>query len=150
MFELASTTVFLLIICLFVGFFSKFLHYCIGEPRHGQEGAEFAAGRIFSFYGRWVMMNYQKAYDKETKRINAMYREEGRRTNGNISELKEFEISSKFRGSVWMPLGACNVCFSTWISLICFLIILPSFGLSIFWLSLCVPTSTIISGKLYL
>lgn len=148
MFELASTAVFIFILCVLVGCLSTFLHYCIGEPRFSEAGAEFKAGRIFAFYGRWVSVGYQKAYKKEYDRINGIFQEEGRRTNGNISDIREFEIMSSFRPLVWQALGACPICFGTWISIIAFAVLLPTFALSIFWLSLCVPTSTIISGRI--
>ena len=145
-----ETSIFLLVLCFFAGCFSAFLHYCIGEPRSSEDGDSFKAGRIFSFYGRFVAIRYQRAYHKEHERINRLFQSEGQKTNGNISDDKEFEILSGFRPIIWQALGACPVCFATWINLIAFAIILPVFGLSLFWGLLCVPTATIISGRIRL
>jgi len=148
--ELALTSVFLLILCFFAGCFATFLHYCIGEPRHGHDGSDFKAGRIFSFYGRFVAIRYQRAYIKENERINGIFQSEGAKSNGNISDEKEFEILSSFRPIIWQALGACPICFATWINLIVFAILLPVFGMSLFWGLLLVPTATIISGRIRL
>jgi len=141
----------------------NFLHYCIGSPIQG----EFYTGRIFSVYGRWLSDKYNNFEEKEKKRVYSVFdawkqgmdiklqndlksaaKTETEAIYKQFVETvdKEYKkIEYKMRSNPYSMLGACPICFGTWIGLfmwtaICFLNPLP-----LWWVLIGSPTSVVFS-----
>lgn len=128
----------LITLTLFAACASVFLHYCIGSPLHG----EFYSGRIFSAYGRFISTKYLDWEKQESNRVWRNYSEwkvlrdeqlerDLYGKNAHDSELVyedylqqvDFvykDTENKMRANPYSMLGACPICFSTWVSLFCF------------------------------
>lgn len=118
---------------------ASFLHYCIGSPIQG----EFYSGRIFSDYGRFISRKYLEFEDAEHKRVWNKYgawkqkRDEklerellGLTANQAQMVYDEYlqqvdavykDVENGMRANPYSMLGACPICFSTWISFFCFI-----------------------------
>lgn len=141
----------------------KFLHYCIGSPIHG----EFYSGRIFSDYGKWVSRKYNKFEIKERRRVwdeYAKWKEERDKTLNAKLENKTIEQSNEIyneyltqvdavyntvednmKMNPYSALGACPVCFSTWIALVLFVFYVIFVPLPIWWVFIGAPASVVLS-----
>lgn len=125
---------------------SLFLHWCMGEPNEDYE-----QGRIFSWYGRFISSNYVAHMDREETRLEGVYftwleraqkefnreiRQEKERmpteefTRWNEGQIIAFNVKctnykykllKQVKLSVWKPLGACFICFMTWVSITVFI-----------------------------
>lgn len=106
-----------LILSAMVGGFIKFLHTIIGSP----SGDEYNDSMILSFYGRWVV----------TKYVNF---ENNRKSAEDI------------RSNPYKALGACLVCFGTWIALVVCLVAFLGLGIT-FWLYIPAATMSVYFAK---
>ncbi len=142
---------------------AKFLHYCIGSPVQG----EFYTGRIFSFYGNFISKKYNEFETKEHHRVynnyNAWKHDFDLTLQANL-ENKSFEetqyiykdyllkvqsvyedIENNKRVNPYSALGACPICFSTWIALIMTFFYIIFVPIAWYWILLIPPTSVILS-----
>jgi hypothetical protein len=141
----------------------KFLHYCIGSPIQG----EFYSGRIFSAYGKWLSNKYNKFETKEHKRVYLDYENwkkerdlklqadlEGKTAEQSQIIWNEFlsqveavynDIESNKKVNPYSALGACPICFSTWVSLFLYVFYIIFVPVSWFWVFIGTPAAVILS-----
>lgn len=147
-----------------IPFVIKFLHYCIGSPIQG----DYYSGRIFSFYGRFISERYNQFENKEKVRVWSKYNEWKQQKdielNNNLKNssfdqsdkiykdfLKEVEyqynrVENNMKPNPFSMLGACPICFGTWIALFCWIIICILHPLPI-WISLIGSASSTILSR---
>lgn len=148
MIEILATSAFLLIIAFFVACFVKFTHFAIGEPYEDENGFNFAQGRIFSLYGAFILRKHNEYDLKERTRLNDKIKAMGIDTATNSGQMKAFWIQSKYRPSIWLALGVCPKCFSFWLGLLIWIPTLLLFNISIFWVVLTLPASSVMLARL--
>jgi hypothetical protein len=134
--ELLLTLITSLVFVFFTACFIRFAHYCIGEPN----GEDYQVGRIFSFWGRFVSQGYVRAWNNETNRLWAKYEAWKAKKDAELMEVlkvavnaervrltkkfnaeveeKQNDIENHRRSMIWSALGACLVCFGTWIAMV--------------------------------
>jgi len=142
--------IFLSLMAIFISCLAKFLHYCVGEPKFSDDNLEIKSMRIFGFYGRWVMRNFAAAYERESERLSKLMDVvTARFPKNNCAPQSEYDkVLAARRGNIWQALGACPVCFCTWVAIFSWAIVLFVFSLSFFWIIICVPFSVITFSKL--
>lgn len=140
-----------------------FLHYCIGSPIQG----EYYTGRIFSFYGAFISKKYLDFEHKEKQRVWAKYNEwKVKRDNILNAELenktveqadtiyKEYlqqidsvynNVENNMKNNPWSMLGACPICFGTWVSMITFTFFVIFVPLPWWFIFIGTPASVILS-----
>ena len=127
---------------IMVACFVRFVYYCIGEPKQTDTGYSLHVGRIFSRYGGLILKKHYEYDKREDKRVQAIF--ERMTKDRDISEIDGTYAGSFYRPSPWMALGVCPVCFSMWLGIITWVVLLLCLGISLFWLPLAISTSTII------
>lgn len=147
MIEFLATASFLLILAFFVACFVKFTHYSIGEPHEDQNGLNFVQGRIFSFYGAFVLRKHNEYDTKERTRLNNKIKNKLKADDPDFN-MKAFRIQSAYRPSIWLPLGVCPMCFSFWLGLIIWVPVLLFFNISLLWAFLTLPASSMMLARL--
>lgn len=153
----------LIIFTLFAACASVFLHYCIGSPVQG----EFYSGRIFSAYGRFISRKYLEFEHDEKIRVWRNYSEWKLLRDGELERelyglspeqsnkiyqdyLQQVDAvyndtENKMRANPYSMLGACPVCFSTWVSLFCFVFFIIFVPFPWWYIFIGTPTAVIIS-----
>ena len=153
----------LLILIIITACAAAFLHYCIGSPIQG----EFYSGRIFSAYGHWVSEKYLDFERKEKKRVWAKYSDwkdkKDDKLNQDMQEKTAEEsqniyddylqnidtvyndVENNMKANPYSKLGACPICFNTWVSLICFTFFIIFVPLTWWYIFIGTPTAVIIS-----
>ena len=157
----------ILILTALVAAFLRFVHFCIGSP----SANEYVNGRIFSLWGRFITIQYSRHHNKETKRIWGKYdtikgifdREfesdlasaQSDDEKKQITDIYLTKISDlQSRTESWRKtnpfnmMGACFICFATWLSLAMWLIIVPVLGLNPIYLILCVAGSVVLANRI--
>ncbi len=141
----------------------KFLHYCIGSPIQG----EFYSGRIFSSYGRWISYKYNDFEEREKKRVYSVFetwkhamdiklqndlktaaQTETEAIYKHFVETvdKEYKrIEHKMKPNPFSMLGACPICFGTWVGLILWTAICLLNPFQLWWILIGSPTSVVLS-----
>lgn len=154
------------ILVFFVACFIKFLHYIIGSPKAN----EYETGRIFSIYGRFVTNHYVKYHNLESKRIWAKYKEieynlqtelehklEGATANekaelhtaysAKIEEALD-NMESWRKPNPFLALGACFVCFSTWVACFAWIVLIPYFALPLLLFPFVVSATVLVGNRI--
>jgi hypothetical protein len=137
----------ILVLSIFVACFVRLGYYSIGEPKETENGVSFTQGRIFSFYGAFILKMYIMYNNKESGRIFKKFKQIQAKLPEDVSAIV---AAGKYKPSLWMALGVCPVCFSIWLGLLIWIIVLAAFGLSVFWLPLAIPTSSMILFRILL
>jgi hypothetical protein len=142
---------------------AKFLHYCVGSPIQG----EFYTGRIFSAYGRYISKKYNDFEKKEHSRVWSKYNiwkvERDAALNEELKnktveesqiiyaqylmqvEAMFNDVENNKRVNPYSSLGACPVCFSTWVSLLLSVFYIIFVPIAWYWLFLLPPAAVILS-----
>jgi hypothetical protein len=153
----------LITLSIFAAFAIKFLHYCIGSPVQG----EYYTGRIFSAYGKFISKRYLDFEDKEKKRVWAKYLDWKGKRNRNLEKqlenktaeeseviYKDFlekvdivykDVENNMKNNPWSMLGACPICFGTWVSLFTFTFFVIFVPLPWWFIFIGTPASVIVS-----
>jgi hypothetical protein len=153
----------LITLSIFTAFAIKFLHYCIGSPVQG----EYYTGRIFSAYGKFISKRYLDFEQKEKNRVwdkyNAWKIKRDIQLNGQLqnktseqadSIYKDYlqqvehvynDVENNMKNNPWSMLGACPICFGTWISLFIFTFFVIFVPLPWWFIFIGTPTAVIIS-----
>lgn len=172
--------------CLIAALFAvtlSFVYWIIGEPRGkvGEPGkGNFVIGRIFSFYGRFILERFEAFEERESKRISDKYKKyynnrkkrydeavaiaeqnlTGEQLSDKLDALEtEFttdtikanrRLQARRRLNIFSALGACPICFKTWLSVACwvtFAILVPA-PINLFLVVFSVPLSVIFSNRI--
>lgn len=160
----ASIVTFLLALSL------RFLHHVIGSPA----GNEYETGRIFSIWGRIVADGYSAQHNNESVRIWAKYKaweaERNRKLyddlencvglnaaedkiliqkqfNDDIEEMLN-RVESWRRPNPWMALGACFICFSTWVSCFAWCILIPYLSIPVLLFPILVGATVMLAVRI--
>jgi hypothetical protein len=136
----------ILVISAMVSAFIKVVHYSIGEPVENEKGFSYKQGRILGFYGAFILKKHAEYDDKEKKRLQGKF--EALQKKREITNIDVLKINTSYRPSRWLALGVCPVCFSMWMGLVLWLVILPLVGINLLWIFLALPTSTLIISRL--
>ena len=153
----------LITLSIFAACIIKFLHYCIGSPVQG----EYYTGRIFSAYGKFISKRYLDFEDKEKKRVWAKYLDwKGKRNRYLEKQLenktaeeseviyKDFleqvdivykDVENNMKNNPWSMLGACPICFGTWVSIFTFTFFVIFVPLPWWFIFIGTPAAVIIS-----
>lgn len=153
----------LITLSIFTAFAIKFLHYCIGSPVQG----EFYTGRIFSAYGKFISDKYNQFEAKEKNRVWANYNKwklkrdielnaqlENKTVEHADSIYKEYlqqidmvynDVENNMKNNPWSMLGACPICFGTWISLFTFTFFIIFVPLPWWYIFIGTPAAVIVS-----
>lgn len=140
-----------------------FLHYCIGSPIQG----EYYTGRIFSFYGAFISKLYLDFEAKEKQRVWAKYNAWKQQRDKELNEelqnksatectdiyvgyldetdKKYKEVESTMKNNPYSMLGACPICFGTWVSLFTFTFFIIFVPLPWWYIFIGTPASVILS-----
>jgi hypothetical protein len=140
-----------------------FLHYCIGSPIQG----EYYTGRIFSFYGAFISKKYLDFEHKEKQRVWANYSYWKQKRDKELNEdlqnktadecndiyeeyLNEVNnmhnsVENNMKKNPWSMLGACPICFGTWVSMITFTFFVIFVPLPWWFIFIGTPASVILS-----
>lgn len=169
--ELLGNILVLILMAAFVAAVAKVFHHAIGSPSINNDGGiDFKTNRILGGYGRWLVINQVKLMNEEVKRQTGEFEKlkkelkeretkaadkESRAAdyshkNKNMipSPIEVTKINTKGKVSIWLPLGMCLICFSTWLGLLSFSIILPMLGFSLWWLPFVAAASTMIASRI--
>jgi hypothetical protein len=141
----------------------RFLHYCIGSPIQG----EYYTGRIFSDYGKWISKKYLAFEEKEHSRVWADYLQWKKLADKKLSEDLENkteeqaklvyyeylqrvdavfnDVENNKKLNMYSGLGACPICFSTWVSLIMFIFFIIFVPLPWWWIFVGAPSAVVLS-----
>ncbi len=139
------------------------MHYCIGSPVQG----EYYTGRIFSAYGKFISKRYLDFEQKEKNRVWAKYNgwkiKRDIQLNGQLqnktveqadSIYKDYlqqvehvynDVENNMKNNPWSMLGACPICFGTWVSLFTFTFFVIFVPLPWWYIFIGTPTAVIIS-----
>lgn len=153
----------LITLSIFTAFAIKFLHYCIGSPVQG----EFYTGRIFSAYGKFISDKYNQFEAKEKNRVWANYNKwklkrdielNAQLENKTVEHAdiiyKEYlqqidmvynDVENNMKNNPWSMLGACPICFGTWISLFTFTFFIIFVPLPWWYIFIGTPAAVIVS-----
>jgi hypothetical protein len=153
----------LITLSIFAAFTIKFLHYCIGSPVQG----EYYSGRIFSAYGKFISKLYLDFESKEKKRVWAKYNAWKQKRDKELNEelqnktpneadaiYKEYlqqveslynDVENNMKNNPWSMLGACPICFGTWVSLFTFTFFVIFVPLPWWYIFICTPAAVIVS-----
>jgi hypothetical protein len=153
----------LITLTLFAACAAVFLHYCIGSPLQG----EFYSGRIFSDYGHWVSKKYNQFELNEKHRVWSKYSIWKQKKDAKLNEdlkdktaeqsekiyydyLQEVDavyndVENNMKANPYSMLGACPICFSTWVSFFCFTFFIIFVPLPWWYIFIGTPTAVIIS-----
>jgi hypothetical protein len=153
----------LITLSIFAAFAIKFLHYCIGSPVQG----EYYTGRIFSAYGVFISKRYLDFEDKEKNRVWAKYNAwkikrdiqlkgqlENKTAEQSESIYKDYlqqvehvynDVENNMKNNPWSMLGACPICFGTWVSLFTFTFFVLFVPLPWWFIFIGTPAAVIIS-----
>jgi hypothetical protein len=136
----------------------RFVYYLIGEPRGliGRPGGgEVTTGRILSSYGVMILRGFDKFEAKENKRLEAIYNEwytEYQVLNGTAPvqaevRSKNLALSRRRRNNYYSSLGACFMCFSTWLSILLWGGFYYFFNVNILYLIVLIPSTVILAKR---
>jgi hypothetical protein len=153
----------LITLTIFAAFAIKFLHYCIGSPVQG----EYYTGRIFSAYGAFISKLYLDFEDKEKNRVWAKYNVWKIKRDIELNEELENktaeesqniyddylqnidavynDVENNMKNNPYSMLGACPICFGTWVSLFTFTFFVIFAPLPWWYIFIGTPTAVIIS-----
>jgi hypothetical protein len=153
----------LITLSIFAACIIKFLHYCIGSPVQG----EYYTGRIFSAYGKFISKRYLDFEDKEKNRVWAKYNAwkikrdiqlkselENKTAEQADSIYKDYlqqvehvynDVENNMKNNPWSMLGACPICFGTWVSLFTFTFFVIFVPLPWWYIFIGTPTAVIVS-----
>jgi hypothetical protein len=153
----------LITLSIFAACIIKFLHYCIGSPVQG----EYYTGRIFSAYGKFISKLYLDFESKEKSRVWANYNAWKQKRDKELNEqlqnktaneadaiYKEYlqqiqhvynDVENNMKNNPWSMLGACPICFGTWVSLFTFTFFVIFVPLPWWFIFIGTPTAVIIS-----
>jgi hypothetical protein len=128
---------------------------------------EYYTGRIFSAYGKFISKRYLDFEDKEKKRVWDKYLDwKGKRNRYLEKELenktaeeseviyKDFleqvdivykDVENNMKNNPWSMLGACPICFGTWVSLFTFTFFVIFVPLPWWFIFIGTPAAVIIS-----
>ena len=140
-----------------------FLHYCIGSPIQG----EYYTGRIFSAYGAFISKLYLAFEAKEKQRVwanyNAWKQQRDKELNEELQnktaneadtiykeylsevELKYNNTENTMKNNPYSMLGACPICFGTWVSIFTFTFFIIFVPLPWWYIFIGTPAAVIIS-----
>lgn len=140
-----------------------FLHYCIGSPIQG----EYYTGRIFSAYGAFISKKYLDFEAKEKTRVLAKYNEWKTKRDIYLNKqlenktaeeadviykdyLQQVEIvynntENNMKNNPWSMLGACPICFGTWVSIFTFTFFVIFVPLPWWYIFIGTPSAVIVS-----
>lgn len=141
----------------------KFIHYCIGSPVQD----DYYSGRIFSDYGRFITDKYKEWEESEYRRVWANYNEWKQKRDDKLNEdLKNLSateaesvydeylqqvdavfnsVTDNMRANPYSMLGACPICFGTWIALIMWIFFVIFVPLPLWFVLIGAPTSVVLS-----
>jgi hypothetical protein len=153
----------LITLTIFTAFAIKFLHYCIGSPVQG----EYYTGRIFSAYGKFISKLYLDFESKEKNRVWANYNAWKQKRDKELNEqlqnktaneadaiykdyLQQIQhvynnVENNMKNNPWSMLGACPICFGTWVSLFTFTFFVIFVPLPWWFIFIGTPAAVIIS-----
>jgi hypothetical protein len=153
----------LLLSIIAVAAFIKFIHYSIGSPIH----ADFYSGRIFSFYGRFISDRYEAWELKESARVWAKYgrwkQDQDKQLQSDLDkcdsitatylyneylervDIAHKKVESTMRANPYSMLGACPICFGTWVGLLTWSVLVFFTGIAWWWIILGTPLSVWLS-----
>jgi len=153
----------LITLSIFAACIIKFLHYCIGSPVQG----EYYTGRIFSAYGKFISKLYLYFEAKEKSRVWANYNAWKQKRDKELNEelqnktaneadaiykdyLQEVEllyndVENNMKNNPWSMLGACPICFGTWVSLFTFTFFVIFVPLPWWFIFIGTPAAVIVS-----
>jgi hypothetical protein len=153
----------LITLTIFTAFAIKFLHYCIGSPIQG----EYYSGRIFSAYGAFISKLYLDFEAKEKNRVWAKYNAWKQKRDKELNEqlqnktaneadaiYKDYlqqiqhvynDVENNMKNNPWSMLGACPICFGTWVSLFTFTFFVIFVPLPWWFIFIGTPAAVIIS-----
>ena len=153
----------LITLSIFAACIIKFLHYCIGSPVQG----EYYTGRIFSAYGKFMSKLYLDFESKEKSRVWANYNAWKQKRDKELNEqlqnktaneadaiYKEYlqqiqhvynDVENNMKNNPWSMLGACPICFGTWVSLFTFTFFVIFVPLPWWFIFIGTPAAVIIS-----
>ncbi len=139
------------------------MHYCIGSPVQG----EYYTGRIFSAYGKFISKRYLDFEDKEKNNVWAKYNawkiQRDSKLKGQLenktaeqadSIYKDYlqqvehvynDVENNMKNNPWSMLGACPICFGTWVSLFTFTFFVIFVPLPWWYIFIGTPTAVIVS-----
>lgn len=139
------------------------MHYCIGSPVQG----EYYTGRIFSAYGAFISKLYLDFEDKEKNRVWAKYNVWKIKRDIELNEELENktaeesqniyddylqnidavynDVENNMKNNPYSMLGACPICFGTWVSLFTFTFFVIFAPLPWWYIFIGTPTAVIIS-----
>ena len=140
-----------------------FLHYCIGSPIQG----EYYTGRIFSTYGAFISKLYLDFEQKEKQRVWAKYNEWKQQRDKELNEelqnktatectdiyvgyldetdKKYKEVENTMKNNPYSMLGACPICFGTWVSIFTFTFFIIFVPLPWWYIFIGTPAAVILS-----
>ena len=140
-----------------------FLHYCIGSPIQG----EYYTGRIFSTYGAFISKLYLDFEQKEKQRVwakyNAWKQERDKELNEELqnktatectdiyvgyldeTDKKYKEVENTMKNNPYSMLGACPICFGTWVSIFTFTFFIIFVPLPWWYIFIGTPAAVILS-----
>ena len=140
-----------------------FLHYCIGSPIQG----EYYTGRIFSFYGAFISKLYLDWEQKEKQRVwanyNAWKQQRDKELNEELqnktatectdiyveyldeTDKKYKDIENTMKNNPYSMLGACPICFGTWVSIFTFTFFIIFVPLPWWYIFIGTPAAVILS-----
>jgi hypothetical protein len=140
-----------------------FLHYCIGSPIQG----EYYTGRIFSFYGAFISKLYLAFEAKEKQRVWAKYNAWKQQRDKELNEelqnktatectdiyveyldetdKKYKEVENTMKNNPYSMLGACPICFGTWVSIFTFTFFIIFVPLPWWYIFIGTPAAVILS-----
>lgn len=140
-----------------------FLHYCIGSPIQG----EFYTGRIFSKYGKFISDKYNQFERKEKERVWAKYNDWKLHRDQKLNEdlqnksaeesqliyseyLQQVDavfntVEDNMRANPYSMLGACPICFGTWVALLIYIFFVIFVQLPAWYIIVGVPASVVLS-----
>jgi hypothetical protein len=153
----------LITLSIFAACIIKFLHYCIGSPIQG----EYYSGRIFSSYGAFISKLYLDFEAKEKSRVWANYNAWKQKRDKELNEqlqnktaneadtiykdyLQQIQhvynnVENNMKNNPWSMLGACAICFGTWVSLFTFTFFVIFVPLPWWFIFIGTPAAVIIS-----
>jgi hypothetical protein len=153
----------LITLSIFAACIIKFLHYCIGSPVQG----EYYTGRIFSAYGKFISKLYLDFESKEKSRVWANYNAWKQKRDKELNEqlqnktaneadtiYKDYlqqiqhvynDVENNMKNNPWSMLGACPICFGTWVSLFTFTFFVIFVPLTWWFIFIGTPAAVIIS-----
>jgi hypothetical protein len=153
----------LITLSIFAACIIKFLHYCIGSPIQG----EYYSGRIFSAYGAFISKLYLDFEAKEKSRVWANYNAWKQKRDKELNEelqnktaneadaiykdyLQQIQhvynnVENNMKNNPWSMLGACPICFGTWVSLFTFTFFVIFVPLPWWFIFIGTPAAVIIS-----